>query len=888
MSAEQRRLREANDGVPWRQWGPYVAARQWGTVREDYSEGGTAWEYFPHDHARSRAYRWGEDGIFGVSDHHGLLNFALSMWNGTDPILKERFFGLTGNQGNHGEDVKECYYFLDNTPTHSYMRALYKYPHLAFPYQQLIDENGHRGRDQPEYELVDTGIFNEGRYFDVSVEYAKAGPHDLVIRISAINRGPESATLHLLPTLWYRNTWAWGYSPVRPSCTEHSPNPGFRTIRASHDELGDYWLACEGVPELLFTGNDTNFERLWGVPNSNSFVKDGIGRSVVDGSTDAVNPRHEGTKVAAHYVLDLAAGSTGSVLLRLSNRPIDFPFTDAAQVLEARQLDAEEFYRGFGASELSADERLIQRQSFAGLLWNKQLYHWDVDVWLNGDPAGPVPPQARLQGRNHTWRHLNAMDILSMPDTWEFPWFAAWDLAFHCIPLALIDPEFAKGQLILLLREWYMHPNGHLPAYEWALGDVNPPVHAWAALRVFRIEGRLTGNLDYDFLERVFHKLLLNFTWWVNRKDSEGNNVFGGGFLGLDNIGVFDRSNEAPEEGHLEQADGTAWMGMFSLNMLAIALELASRNPVYEDVATKFFEHFLYIAAALNNIGGHGIQLWDEEDQFFYDVVHEPSGASMPLKVRSLVGLIPLLAVETIEPDILDRLPGFRRRLEWFLANRPDLADLVASMDSPGQGERRLLALVQGERLRPLLSRMLDREEFLSDFGIRSLSRYHAGRPFELSMGGVQRRVDYEPGESRTGAFGGNSNWRGPVWFPINHLIVEALQKFHWYYGDEFTVECPTGSGDVMDLWRVSRDLSQRLTSIFRAGPDGRRPVNAGNREYAEDPAWKDLVLFHEYFHGETGAGLGANHQTGWTALIAKLLEQSARYPTAPSHRDLR
>ncbi len=879
LTKEHERLAEAKSGIPWRRWGPYVAARQWGTVREDYSENGTAWAHFPHDHARSRAYRCGEDGIFGISDDHGILNFALSLWNGVDPILKERFFGLTGEEGNHGEDVKECYYFLDNTPSHSYMKALYKYPHRAFPYHQLIDENRSRGRDEPEFELIDTGIFDEGRYFDVVVEYAKAGPGDIVIRISATNRGHQPAKVHVLPTLWYRNTWAWGDLPAQPACTvEPSPNPGFRTVRTNHDELGTYWLDCEGEPELLFTGNDTNAERLWGVPNAASYVKDGVNGAVVDGLAEAVNPLGEGTKVAVHYVLDLAAGASGSVLLRLSNRRHEAPFADAAPVIDARRLEADEFYRGFGFEHLSPDERQVQRQALAGLLWNKQFYYYDVDVWLRGDPAGPVPPGSRLHGRNRSWGHLNTMDVLSMPDTWEFPWFAAWDLAFHCVPLALIDPEFAKEQLILLLREWYMHPNGQLPAYEWALGDVNPPVHAWAALRVYRIEGRVTGHLDYQFLERAFHKLLLNFTWWVNRKDSEGNNVFGGGFLGLDNIGVFDRTNEAPEEGHLEQADGTAWMGMFSLNMLAIALELATTNPAYEDLATKFFEHFLYIAGALNNIGGDGVSLWDEEDKFFYDAVHTSSGASLPLKVRSLVGLIPMLGVETIEPAVLDRLPGFRGRLEWFLENRPDLARLVASMEAPGQSQRRLLALVHGDCLRPLLSRMLDPEEFLSDFGVRSLSRSHAKHPFELHVRGVQRRVDYEPGESRSGVFGGNSNWRGPIWFPINYLFVEALQKLDWYYGDSFTVECPTGSGNVVNLWDVSQDIAKRLTSIFLSGPDGRRPVNSGMRGYDNDPAWRDLVLFHEYFHGDTGAGLGASHQTGWTALVAKLLEQTARF----------
>ena len=882
---EHERLADARDGVPWRRWGPYLADRQWGTVREDYSPGGTAWEYFPHDHARSRAYRWGEDGLLGISDDRGLLCFGLGLWNGVDPILKERLFGLTGNEGNHGEDVKECYYFLDNTPTHSYMKALYRYPQRAFPYADLVAENQRRGRDQPEYELEDTGIFAEGRYFDVVVEYAKVAPEDILIRISATNQGPEAAPLHLLPTFWFRNTWAWGSdSGQRPVITAEAGSDDVSTARASHPEMGDHWLSCIGSPALLFTGNETNTARLWDAPNGSPFVKDGIENAVINGLTEGINRGHTGTKVAAHYELSIDPGATETVLLRLSNREHAEPFIEPEAIFDLRTAEADAFYGGFGGERLSPDERQVQRQAFAGLLWSKQFYYYDVDLWLRGDPAGPPPPPGRAGDRNLEWRHLNSADVLSMPDSWEFPWFAAWDLAFHCIPLALIDPEFAKDQLILLLREWYMHPNGQLPAYEWEFSDVNPPVHAWAALRVYRIEGRTTGKHDRAFLERVFQKLLLNFTWWVNREDSEGNNVFAGGFLGLDNIGIFDRGQPLPTGGHLEQADGTAWMGMYCLNMLAIALELAAENPVYEDMATKFFEHFMYIAGALNNIGGDGIPLWNDEDQFFYDVIHMSDGTSQTLNVRSLVGLIPMLAVETIEPNLLDRLPGFRARLEWFLENRPELAVLVTSMDEPGEGERRLLALVHGDRLEALLKRMLDTEEFLSAHGIRSLSRYHASHPYELECEGTTHMIGYEPAESRSGLFGGNSNWRGPVWFPVNFLLIEALQKFHWYYGDAFVVECPSGSGNSANLWQVSQDLGSRLGSLFLPGADGRRPADPDGRGFEAERISPGPVLFHEYFDGDTGAGLGASHQTGWTALVAKLLEQSARFDPARIH----
>ena len=881
LDAERRRIADAREqGAPWSLWGPYLSEREWGTVREDYSPDGAAWDYFPHDHARSRAYRWGEDGLLGICDDHGLLCFALALWNEADPILKERLFGLSGAEGNHGEDVKEYYFFLDCTPSHSYMKALYKYPQRAFPYAGLVAENRRRGRSEPEYELIDTGAFAENRYFDVVAEYAKSGPDDILIRITATNRGPESAPLRLLPTLWFRNTWAWGYDDRRPElrAVEVPSGPrgdgAFRLLRATHHRLGDYWLACGGEPELLFTENETNAQRLWGLGNRTLVVKDGIHDAVVGGRRQAVNAEGVGTKAAAHYAFRVAAGAAERVELRLSSRRQERPFTDTEAVFTARRAEADAFYQRFGPAEMSEDARRVQRQAFAGLLWSKQYYHYTVEEWLDGDPAGPPPPESRKLGRNTDWRHLDNSEVISMPDTWEFPWYAAWDLAFHCIPLALIDPELAKSQLILLLREWYMHPNGQLPAYEWALGDVNPPVHAWAAWRVYKIARRITGTADHAFLERVFHKLLLNFTWWVNRKDIEGRNVFQGGFLGLDNVGVFDRSQPLPAGGHLDQADGTAWMGMFCNNMLAIALELARVDRAYEDVATKFVEHFLYIAGALNNIGGEGIAMWDDQDEFYYDVLHA-DGEQRRLQVRSVVGAIPLFAVETIEPDLLEALPDFRERLESFLAHKPRLAGLVSRWREPDMGERRLFALARGHPMKRVLRRLLDPAEFLSDFGIRSLSRYHADHPYTLQVGGATHTVAYEPGVSSTGLFGGNSNWRGPVWFPVNFLIIEALQRFHHYYGDDFLVECPTGSGTRLTLWEISQELSRRLTRIFLRGPGGRRPVFGASEVFNGDPHWRDCLLFHEYFHGDTGAGLGASHQTGWTALVAKLLEQT-------------
>jgi hypothetical protein len=859
--------------VPWHRWGTYLAEREWGTVREDYSGSSDAWRSFPYEHSRSRVYRWGEDGLLGWCDDQMRLCFALAVWNETDPILKERLFGLTGPEGNHGEDVKEYYYFLDGTPTHSYMRALYKYPQSAFPYVELLAENQRRSRDEPEYELLDTGIFDDSRYFDILVEYAKVDPADIFIRITAANRGTEPAPLQLLPTLWFRNTWSWGRDVRRPTLNAVADN----VVHAVHDVLGEYWLACDGSPSMLFTENETNARRLWDAPNRAPYVKDGINDFVVGGCSETINPNRTGTKMAAQYRCMIAPGAAETILLRLSDRPQQAPFEDAEETFAKRQAEADLFYGGaFGADQLSDDERRIQRQAFAGLLWSKQVYIWDITQWLAGDPVGPPPPLARKSGRNAGWWHFNTVHVLSMPDTWEYPWLAAWDLAFHCIPLALIDPELAKDQLTIMLREWYMHPNGQLPAHEWSFDEVNPPVHAWAAWRVYKIERRITGRSDRAFLEQVFHKLLLNFTWWVNRKDPDGLNVFQGGFLGLDNIGLFDRNVELPDGGHLEQSDGTAWMGMYCLNMMTIALELARENTVYEEIANKFFQHFLYVASALNNIGGKGFALWDEEDQFYYDVLHLPNGQARSVRVRSLVGLIPLLAVDTIEPEILDALPNFRHRVEWFLVNRPELTSLISRWYEPGVGERRLLSLMRGQRMKSLLKRMLDPAEFLSDYGIRSLSKHYAHEPYELKLGGVRHAISYEPGESRTFLFGGNSNWRGPVWVPINFLLIEALQRLHHYYGDDYLVEYPTGSGQMLNLWQIAADLSRRVTQLFLRDGDGNRPVLGDNHFMQTDPHWRDLVPFYEYFHGDTGAGLGASHQTGWTALVAKLLEQGS------------
>jgi hypothetical protein len=874
---EERRLREAKRrSAHWKRWGPYLAERQWGTVREDYSPHGTAWDYFPHDHARSRAYRWGEDGLAGISDNHQRLCFALALWNGQDPILKERLFGLSGNDGNHGEDVKEYYFYLDSTPTHSYMKYLYKYPQAAFPYGALVEENHRRGRDVPEYKLLDTGVFDDNRYWDVVVEYAKAGIDDVLIRITVINRGPQAAPLHLLPTLWFRNSWSWRHGAPKPELRAVRTAPA--VIEAEHESLGMRWLVCEGAPELLFTDNESNAERLWGLPSASPFVKDGINDHVVHEAPGRVNPALTGTKAAARYVLTIPPGQARTIKLRLSNSPfVGDPLGAAFDSLFARRLrEADEFYATVIPRVLSDDAKSVMRQALAGLLWSKQFYYYDIKRWLEGDPACPPPPSQRRRGRNHQWTHLYNEDVISMPDKWEYPWYAGWDLAFHTIPLALVDPDFAKEQLILLLREWYMHPNGQLPAYEWAFGDVNPPVHAWAAWRVYKIERRLRGEADRAFLERVFHKLLLNFNWWVNRKDAEGLNIFEGGFLGLDNIGVFDRSAPLPTGGYIEQSDGTSWMAMYCLNMLAMALELAREDGAYEDVASKFFEHFVYIAHAMHDRGGEGVNLWDEQDGFFYDVLHLPDGRLQSMKVRSMVGLIPLFAVETLEPDIVGRLRGFARRMQWFIDNRPEFREHVAMIDEPRRGTRRLLSLVTREQLPRVLRFMLDEGEFLSPYGIRALSRFHRDHPFVLHVDGTAHRVDYEPGESESAVFGGNSNWRGPVWFPVNHLLIESLQKFHHFYGDSLKVSCPTGSDRLMTLSEVSSELSRRLAALFLRDSRGRRPAFGDREKLQSDPFWRDLLLFYECFHGDSGRGVGASHQTGWTALVAKLIQQGA------------
>jgi hypothetical protein len=879
MTAEHIRLEESRERrVHWKRWGPYLSERAWGTVREDYSEHGTAWDYFPHDHARSRAYRWNEDGLAGISDRQQRICFALALWNGRDPILKERLFGLTGSEGNHGEDVKEYYFYLDSTPTHSFMRYLYKYPQAEYPYARLVEENRRRSREEPEFELLDSGVFEGGRYFDVFVEYAKVDAEDLFARITVVNRGPEAASLHVLPTIWFRNTWSWNGATPKPQVRAEAGVPGAATIRVDHPAYSPRWLHCGGGPELLFTENDTNHTRLYGYVNGHAFFKDGINDAVAGRKRDRVNPAQTGTKAAAHYELLVGAGKSATIVLRLTDKPsadLGDPLADADDTFTARQTEADAFYETVIPRELEDDARDVMRQAFGGLLWSKQFYHYVVKDWLDGDPQQPRPPVSRLEGRNAAWRQLYNADVISMPDKWEYPWYAAWDLAFHCVPLALVDAEFAKDQLTLLLREWYMHPNGQLPAYEWAFGDVNPPVHAWAVWRVYKIDKKRRGVGDRAFLARAFHKLLLNFTWWVNRKDAEGMNVFEGGFLGLDNIGVFDRSRPLPTGGHLEQSDGTSWMAMYCLNLLAIAMELASEDPTYEDVASKFWEHFLYIAHAMTNLGSDGIPLWNEDDGFFYDVLHLPSGERRPLKVRSMVGLIPLFAVETLEPEVLNRLAGFKRRLEWFIAHRSDLTANVACLRTRGAGERRLLSVVNRTQLERILRVMLDETEFLSPHGIRALSRRHLDDPYRLQVNGTEHRVTYEPGESSSGLFGGNSNWRGPIWFPVNYLLIESLQKFAHYYGESFTVEFPTGSGRRLTLDDVSRELSRRLSGVFLRDGDGRRPVHGAWDTFQSDPHWRDLLLFYEYFHGDNGRGVGASHQTGWTGLVAKLLQQS-------------
>ena len=877
-TVEGARLAAIRRGVHWRRWGPYLSERQWGTVREDYSSNGDAWNYLPHDHARSRAYRWGEDGIAGFSDDQLLLCLGLALWNGKDPILKERLFGLTNLQGNHGEDVKELYYYLDGTPTHSYMRMLYKYPQAAFPYEQLVEENCRRGRDQPEFELIDTGIFAENRYFDVEIEYAKADPDDILMQITVHNRAGEAASLHVLPQLWARNIWSWRADSMRPRLLARG-NDG---ISVDHPSISPMRLICDGRPEFLFCENETNCKRIWGTPSTGQYFKDGINDYIVSGRREAVNPARLGTKAAAHYQMTLPPGGNMRLRLRLLNDDLEADIADFDAILGRRRAEADEFHAALQRGVDDPEMRLVHRQAIAGMLWTKQFYYFDIPEWLDGDPLQPSPPEQRKHGRNADWRHLNNADIISVPDKWEYPWYAAWDLAFHAVILAGVDPQYAKRQLLLLTRDWYMHPNGQFPAYEWAFGDVNPPVHAWAAWRVYEIDrDRNDGHADRAFLERVFHRLMLNFTWWVNRKDVEGHNIFQGGFLGLDNIGIFDRSAPLPTGGTINQSDGTAWMAMYTLNLMRIALELALEDRVYEDIASKFFEHFLYIASAMTNIGGDGIGLWDEDDEFYYDVLHLPDGQRIPLRLRSMVGLIPLFAVEVLDAAMFARLPAFKARTLWFLEHRPQLARLVSRWRDPSAGEKHLLSLLRGHRMKRLLSRMLDETEFLSDYGVRSLSKFHQNNPYVFEHAGNRISVNYIPGDARSGIFGGNSNWRGPVWFPVNYLLIESLQRFHSYYGDDFKVECPVGSGRLLHLGEVAVELARRLSSLFLRDANGRRPAIGDSPIEQTDPYFRDNLQFYEFFDGDTGRGLGAAHQTGWTGLVALLLEMCPKLSAA-------
>ncbi len=872
---EQRRLNDAREtGVPWKKWGPYLSERQWGTVREDYSEDGNAWSYFSHDQARSRAYRWGEDGLAGFSNDEQQLCFAIALWNGRDPILKERLFGLTNSEGNHGEDVKEYYFYLDSTPTHSYMNFLYKYPQGEFPYLDLVQKNQNRSREEFEYELLDTGVFNEDRYFDVFVEYAKADPEDILIRITIHNRGPEPAKLHLLPTLWFRNTWQVQNGVAHPELRE----AGEGRIIAEHPELGQYTLQCEGGPECLFTENESNLARLFGRPNPVPYVKDAFHECVISNRTEAVCPSKTGTKAAAHYRFEVAAGGSRVVRLRLSAKPPAKPFGRFDETVAARIADADEFYDRITPRSLSEDERRVHRQALAGMLWTKQFYYFDLDRWLIEHRAHPMTGATRRNLRNTEWFHMLNREIISMPDKWEYPWYAAWDLAFHTIALSLVDFDFAKEQLLLMLRNLYAHPNGQIPAYEWNFSDVNPPVHAWATLFLYNIEKEL-GRSDLRFLERSFQGLMLNFNWWVNRKDPQGRNVFAGGFLGLDNIGVFDRSSPLPTGGYLDQSDGTAWMAFYCQTMLEIALILTEYDTVYEEVAFRFLEQFVWITYAMDRIGEKHDKMWDDEDGFYYDLLHFPNGDSMRLKVRSMVGLLPLCASTVFEPGLLERHPRLIELTQLFASRHPDVLNHLRQSEEPlvGYGGRKLLGVLNKEKLQRVLAYMLDEDEFLSPYGIRSLSKYHQQHPFVFHVEGREYRVDYLPAESNTGMFGGNSNWRGPIWMPVNVLLVRGLLNLYQFYGDDFTVECPTGSGNRMTLFEVAKEIAQRLSGIFLRDVNGHRPVYGGTKKFQEDPHWKDYILFYEYFHGDNGAGLGASHQTGWTGTIARSLDLFAR-----------
>ena len=868
MNAESVRLAEAREqAVPWRRWGPYLSERQWGTVREDYSEGGDAWDYFPHDQARSRAYRWGEDGLAGVSDDKQRLCFALALWNGNDPILKERLFGLTNAEGNHGEDVKEYYFYLDSTPTHSYMKYLYKYPQAAFPYADLVETNGRRSRQEFEYELLDTGVFDRDRYFDVVVEYAKAAADDILIQIRVHNRGPEAAEVHVLPTLWFRNTWSWAGAADKPSLRRVGD-----AVRAVHPKLGERLLSCDGNPPLLFTDNETNTQRVFGVPNRSPYVKDGINNHVVHGRADAVNPEQHGTKAAAHYRLTPGPGECQVVRLRLSDAAPGKrgPFGDFDAVLEARRKEADEFYAAVIPRSFDADRANVMRQGLAGMMWTKQFYHYDVDKWLEERGSDIFKPDRKHGPRNDHWHHMYNGDIISMPDKWEYPWYAAWDLAFHVLALTLVDPDFGKEQLSLMLHDRYLHPNGQIPAYEWNFGDVNPPVHAWATVFTYRLEKYRKGEGDVVWLKRCFQKLLLNHNWWVNRKDRTGRNVYEGGFLGLDNIGVFDRSAPLPTGGYLEQADGTAWMALFTQNMLEIAVQLALDDPEYVDMCLKFLEHYLWIASSMAHCGDTG--MWDEADGFFYDVLRRPDGRAERLKVRSMVGLLPLCAATVFEGKVFAKYPESRERVARFLAARPEIHSTIHDTTKPGAAGRLMASILDEGKLRRVLAKMLDEDEFLGEFGIRSLSKFHEEHPYVMHVGGQEYRVGYLPAESDTGMFGGNSNWRGPIWMPVNGLIVRALLQYYAYYGDDFKVECPTGSGRLMTLYQVAEEISRRLANIFLRGPDGRRPVYGGAEKFQADPHWRDHLLFYEFFHGDNGAGLGAGHQTGWTGIVARMM----------------
>lgn len=877
---EEKRLDDANSGkAPWRLWGPYLSERQWGTVREDYSDHGDAWKYFPHDHARSRAYRWGEDGIAGISDEKQQLCFALGLWNGKDPIVKERLFGLSGSEGNHGEDVKEYYFYLDNIPSHAYMKYLYKYPTGAFPYNDLVATNGKRSRQEPEYELLDTGIFDENRYYDVFVEYAKVDPEEILIQFTIANRGEEAASLDLLPTLWFRNTWGWGPGNDEPSITLAAKKNDVQIVKASHSSLGDFWLYCDSPDAVLFTNNETNKQRLFNLPNDVPFVKDGINDYFVHGQKQAVNPKNKGTKAAVHYHLQIGAGEAKIVKLRLSRKEsLPNPFsTEFGIIFSQRKKEADLFYEQVTPYPISDDMRSVQRQAFAGLLWNKQCYHYNVATWLKGDPTGPVVSKERQSGRNHRWKNFDAYDVISMPDKWEFPWLASWDLSFHTTSLALIDPEFAKSQLILLTREWYMSVNGQLPAYEWDFGDLNPPLQVWAALHVYQLESVMYGRKDRNFLERIFQKLVINFTWWVNRRDAAGDNTFEGGFLGLDNICAFDRTRDLPKGYILEQRDATGWMGMYCIKLLEISLELASEDSAYEGMATKFFEHFVTIGDSINDVVGDVEGLWDEEKGFYYGVLVSPDGKRLRLSQNNLAGIVPLFAVGIGEPDTHKQLIHYKERFSWFTKKREKMLHTIINIKKEADKERILLSFVDDKKLSAILKLILDEKQFLSPYGLRSVSKLYAQNPFTVRLGEKEFTLDYEPAESRVNLFGGNSNWRGPIWFPLNYLFIESLEKFYDYYGDDFTVEYPEGSGNKLTLSEVSNALSNRMINIFLKDKNGRRPVYGGIEKFQNDPHWRDYILFHEYFNGDDGAGLGASNQTGWTGLVANLIYQQGK-----------